>query len=550
MWILFVLILSVKSVKVFLTRKILHSHSKTCANRKQKLVYPEGGWVSNSHSSLFVELACLGIFVPYNLRFCDFISVFDFEIFYSKEDLPKNTENTEFFAKLVPASTAIASNVPGFEKPIFFTCEHSSLEAFLERVFVCFCSISDKNFALLEIKYKPIFKKLAILLNPLAEKYNQYIIAHKNKCLNELSQECIHAYHEYKRIHRVQNNLTQYIRRHNIFAFNLSFDGLLLKSFFASLAAGDPKGNNFSPIQKGNKIIGIFHPKFCLLDICNYLAPNTNYELFLESYCKDIPVKKGRFPYEWFTSLEKLNQAYLPPIEDFYSTLKGVGLTQKEYAEVQHMWSQIPRDKRNMLGLLESYNFDDVKGLLLGIQLSKEIWAENFQIHPFKEGVVTLPSLAQRFAFKYATPRSCLILFGELRRELRDKLREQLTGGQSLILKRYAKRGETKIREHLYGHEALKVQRIVCYDAINLYGYVMQGYLPTGDFYYYYPVDRLNAYQGENSWKKAFFRVEKHGSQVCTQEIEWLEWVRFFWEKEGMCQNHRIIHRANSAGQI
>ncbi len=323
----------------------------------------------------------------------------------------------------------------------------------------------------------------------------------------------------------------------------------MLKIVFASLAATDPEKNCFSLIQKGTKIIALIHQKFTLIDTCNYLAPNTSYELFLKSYCSDLPVKKGHFPYEWFSSLEKLNQAYLPPIEDFNSTLKGTRLIQIKYVEVQDTWSQLPEDERNMFGMLKRYNIDDVTGLLAGIQQIKEIWTETFQIHPFKEGILTLPALAQRFTFKYAAPGSCLLLFDETRRDVRDKLRAQLTGGQSLVIKRYTKRGATKIREHRYGQEALKVKRILCYDAINLYGYVMQGNLPSGDFYYYYPLDTENAYGGENQWKKAFFISKKDKPHLCTQEIEWLEWVRFFWEKEDICQNHRILHKANGLRQ-
>ncbi len=78
----------------------------------------------------------------------------------------------------------------------------------------------------------------------------------------------------------------------------------------------------------------------------------------------------------------------------------------------------------------------------------------------------------------------------------------------------------------------------------------MQGYLPSGDFCYYYPLDSENAYQGENHWKKAFFVKKKDEPHFCTMEIEWLEWVRFLWEKEGICQSHRILHKANGLGQM
>ncbi len=84
--------------------------------------------------------------------------MFDFEVYFSKKDLPKNAENTKFLAKLIPASIAIASSVPNFEKPSFFI-NKDNLNSFLEHIFTYFCSLSDKNFAILKVKYKPIFRK-------------------------------------------------------------------------------------------------------------------------------------------------------------------------------------------------------------------------------------------------------------------------------------------------------------------------------------------------------------------------------------------------------
>jgi hypothetical protein len=52
------------------------------------------------------------------------------------------------------------------------------------------------------------------------------------------------------------------------------------------------------------------------LDITNYIAPSFSYSQYLKAYeCTE----KGLFPYEWMTSLEKLNVSQLPPHEAFYS---------------------------------------------------------------------------------------------------------------------------------------------------------------------------------------------------------------------------------------
>ena len=43
--------------------------------------------------------------------------------------------------------------------------------------------------------------------------------------------------------------------------------------------------------------------------------------------------RKGIFPYEWFDSMDKLNNTELPPKEAFYSKLKQSGITDKEYQQ-------------------------------------------------------------------------------------------------------------------------------------------------------------------------------------------------------------------------
>ena len=42
---------------------------------------------------------------------------------------------------------------------------------------------------------------------------------------------------------------------------------------------------------------------------------------------------KGIFLYEWFDSMDKLNNTELPPKEAFYPKLKQSGITDKEYKQ-------------------------------------------------------------------------------------------------------------------------------------------------------------------------------------------------------------------------
>jgi hypothetical protein len=48
--------------------------------------------------------------------------------------------------------------------------------------------------------------------------------------------------------------------------------------------------------------------------------------------------QKGFFPYEWMTSLDKLNVSQLPPHEAFYSTLKNENISAEDYQLCQTVW--------------------------------------------------------------------------------------------------------------------------------------------------------------------------------------------------------------------
>ena len=49
--------------------------------------------------------------------------------------------------------------------------------------------------------------------------------------------------------------------------------------------------------------------------------------------------RKGKFPYEWFDSIDKLHETTLPPKEAFFSKLKQSGITDKEYKQATDCWN-------------------------------------------------------------------------------------------------------------------------------------------------------------------------------------------------------------------
>ena len=45
----------------------------------------------------------------------------------------------------------------------------------------------------------------------------------------------------------------------------------------------------------------------------------------------DLVLQKGVFPYEWFDDIGKLDETEFPPIEAFYSSLTGEGISEEDY---------------------------------------------------------------------------------------------------------------------------------------------------------------------------------------------------------------------------
>ena len=78
------------------------------------------------------------------------------------------------------------------------------------------------------------------------------------------------------------------------------------------------------------------------LDSFGFLQASLD-ELVKDSICEDfvttfkeigeseLLLRKGVFPYGWYDDVEKLNETKLPPIEAFYSSLRGEGISEKDY---------------------------------------------------------------------------------------------------------------------------------------------------------------------------------------------------------------------------
>ena len=107
--------------------------------------------------------------------------------------------------------------------------------------------------------------------------------------------------------------------------------------------------------------------------------------------------QKGIYPYEYITSLEILNETQLPPIEAFYSTLKGKSITEDEYEHAQNVWNAF--GCKTLLDYHNLYLKADVLILADAFEKFRDFFLTNHQIDPAY--CYSAPGLTWQCGFKY-----------------------------------------------------------------------------------------------------------------------------------------------------
>jgi len=176
---------------------------------------------------------------------------------------------------------------------------------------------------------------------------------------------------------------------------------LIKKDLFTVLGA-----ENVEMVIKNPNYMCITTNTLKILDISNFLPPATSYASYLKTYlgsckCSDkircvCGLGKGMFPYEYITSLDKLNETSLPPIDAFDSRLKNTTCSAKDYERVQWVWHHY--QMKSIKDLLIWYNNLDVEPFVLAIQKQREQY-KAFGLDMLIDGV-SLPSLAEKVMYQ------------------------------------------------------------------------------------------------------------------------------------------------------
>ena len=171
------------------------------------------------------------------------------------------------------------------------------------------------------------------------------------------------------------------------------------------------------------------------------------------------------------------------------------------------------------------YNNLDVVPFLEAVEKMSQFWQER-KIDMFKDGV-SVPGLTLKYLFSYLSPQTYFSLCDKANSDLYHLIRDNNTGGPSIIFHRYHEAGKTKIRESEKGQAAKLCEKIVGYDANALYLWALMQNMPTGSY---------TRRMAENEFKpKSSVRMA----------IEWLEWVA---HKEGIYIRHQLNNTEKRIG--
>ena len=430
---------------------LLKRHELTC-EAGVRHVY--NGGVYHPPPSVFERLDDEGIVVDEGLRYYPYRATFDFECFFTGDNLPADTDHVQWVARHVPLSVSVASNVPGYEPALCFVTDGDA-DKLVGCMMTRLNTISDAAFVSLSPLYADVLADLD------ARKYAW------EEDIKEAEEEEAEAEggrnNPYKTL---IGQLLGWLRQLPVIGFNSGkYDLNMIKRSFVPLLIS----NNAAVIKRQNTYMCLYTDELKFVDICNYLAPGVSYAKYLTAYGCELG--KGHFPYEYMDDLQKLDERSLPPQSAFYSRLKNEGISNDDYARCQAVWRD--NGMTTLRDFLVWYNNRDVIPFLEAIAKQFAFYHDR-GIDMFKDGI-SVPGLSLLHLFNDLPNDTYFTVFNRTNSDLHKLVKDNIVGGPAIIFHRYHEKDVTKIR----GGEEL-CRKIEGYDANALYLWAIMQDMPTG----------------------------------------------------------------------
>lgn len=493
--------------------------------------FPGGFYVPQS--TIFEELKAVNIHVPEDDSFYPWFGVFDFEAMLKPSTADGNTAKLKWTAEHIPISFSICSNVDGFETA---SCTiNEDVDALVENLVLKLTEIGTQAYELAQEKWKDAINSLEELIEEArvevddeAEAYAEAIDAMEEVVtvndVDDTDDDDVDAQIQFERpqrgeekdevkerktwlqqLSRLKVKLDSYCRQLPVLGFNSArYDLNLVKQKIAKHLGLHEEEHCFI-VKKNNAYMCISSEDLKFLDASQFLAPGCSYDNFLK--CFQCDVRKGFFPYEWLDSPDKLKVSSLPPVEAFWSELKGHNVLEEErlrydklrdaghsesdvlkkmmitsvpptkqerYASLKELWKS--ENMKTFCDYLEWYNNLDVQPFVVAVERMMAFYIDR-GIDLLKT-CISVPSAARSMIFKSAALRQVhFALFSNQDKDLYQKISSNIVGGPSIQFRRKAKVNETRIREG-----GKPCQKIVGFDANALYLWAIGQPMPVGSY--------------------------------------------------------------------
>ena len=499
----------------------LHRHERTCeagVNRKYK------GGVYHPPPSVFERLDDEGVVVSDSLRFYPYRATFDFECFFTGDNLPANSDKLQWSARHVPLSVSLASNVPGHETPQCYVTDGDS-DKLVGSMMSDLSAISDAAFDMLMPSYDNVLNELEVRKDAWDEAERKAPREDDSK-LEEVEVEESKT-NPYKTL---IGQLLGWLHQLPVIGFNSGrYDLNVIKQFFIPYLLKPSKQDNEEEeadetrfvIKRQNTFMCFATKKLKFLDITSYLAPGFSYDKYLKAYGCEL--QKGHFPYEYMDGIGKLEDRALPPQAAFFSQLKNEGISDTDYAACQAVWGD--NQMTTMRDYLIWYNNRDVTPFLDAIAKQAAFYRDR-HIDMFKDGI-SVPGLSLLHLFNDLPNDTYFTVFNRTNSDLHELVKDNIVGGPAIIFHRYHEKNVTRIRG---GSEPCR--SIVGYDANALYLWALMQDMPTGWY-----VRRRE----ENGFRPQ--QAQPYGQMA----VQWLTWEA---AKNGCTIRHQVNGREKRIGKL
>ena len=225
--------------------------------------------------------------------------------------------------------------------------------------------------------------------------------------------------------------------------------------------------------------------------------------------------RKGVYPYDYVSSLDKLSEIQLPPKEEFYSKLNDEDISDEDYQHAVHVWNTFGcktiKDYHNL------YLKSDVLLLADVFENFRATCLKHYKLDPAH--YYTSPGLAWD---------ACLKTTGQHLELLHDydmlmMFERGIRGGIAHISKRYAEANNKYMKNYNPEKESTFIQYL---DANNLYGWAMSQNLPTHGFKW---MKNITVEKVDEILDKANHSMSNLGRKGYIFEVD-LEYPQHLWE--------------------